>query len=309
MSERSKAAFIFPAFVHSYPEDLFIGLPGAEEVFHALLVRAGDHLSNELSAFDRQSNTFLDNELLTQYITYCFSCSVDQAFKSQGIHPGSSAGYSMGIYASLVNSEVIAYTDGLDLITKAFESIQHCLSDTKYGMASIIGLSRSDLLEQVEISSLKVEITNQNSEFAFVLSGVEKDLDLLLEKASEEGALHVRKMNTSIPYHSSILNNCSYRFGKFVESVPFNFPRYRIISLIDQKIMETPDQLKAEVTRNLFTPLDWYQTQLTMIRSGITEFVECGIDKGLIKNSKFIDGDFSFLTPAGYLKKIGPLKY
>ena len=301
MSERS--AFIFPAFVHSYPEYLFQELPDIEAIFYSLLKSAGNHLGNNLAEFNHRDCNFLENELFTQYITYSYSCSLIQYFRLKGCYPEYSAGYSMGIYAALFNAAVISFTDGLDLITNAFESIQSCAGNKKYGMAGIIGLSRTDINEQINNSGLKVEITNQNSEFAFVLSGVEIDLDIMIEKATNEGALHVRKMNTSIPYHSSILKVCSSLFSRFVDTVPFKQPENPIISLIDQQIPDTPDQLRAEVIRNLFTPLNWFHTQLILIKSGINEFVECGIDKGLIKNSKFINGDYKFFSVPDYLNK------
>jgi [acyl-carrier-protein] S-malonyltransferase len=304
LSELPGSAFIFPAFVHAYPEDLFQGLQGVEPVFFTLLKTAGTHLNNDLSRFSVPSCTFLGNELFTQYITYCYSCSLIQYFNSKDCNSRFSAGYSMGIYATLVNAGVISFTDGLDLITNAFASILSCIGKEKCGMGSIIGLNREDINEQITKNNLKVEITNRNSEFAFVLSGTLKELDFLFERVSEEGALHVRKMNTSIPYHSSILNNCSDDFSQFAETVPFNKSKRLIISLIDQQILDNPVQLREEVIRNLFTPLDWYHTQLVLIESGVTEFVECGIDKGLTKNSKFIDGNISFISPAAFNRRL-----
>jgi malonyl CoA-acyl carrier protein transacylase len=64
-----------------------------------------------------------------------------------------------------------------------------------------------------------------------------------------------------------------------------------IVSLVDQEILLEEDLLKQEVVRNLFTPLNWYQTQLYLQELGVNRFIECGSGKGLVKNARFIEGD------------------
>jgi hypothetical protein len=57
------------------------------------------------------------------------------------------------------------------------------------------------------------------------------------------------------------------------------------------------------VVKNLFTPLNWFRTQSELIKSGINLFIECGMGKNLVKNSKFIEGDYKFYSVCDYLKK------
>jgi malonyl CoA-acyl carrier protein transacylase len=69
-----------------------------------------------------------------------------------------------------------------------------------------------------------------------------------------------------------------------------------IVSLVDQDILLEEHVLKQEVVRNLFTSLNWYETQLYLQELGVTRFVECGSGKGIVKNSKFIEGDAESYT-------------
>ena len=257
-----------------------------------------------LAEFDFVSNNFLRDELKTQYLTYIYSCAVSDIFREKRFIADYSAGYSMGIYAALVNAYIVNFGDGLLMIKKAYETIRKIVQDKKFGMCSIIGLSREDINNMIYSLNLHVEITNQNSDFAFVLSGLHEDVQRLLEAARIEGALHIHLLNVSLPYHSTFLNKTRDSFGDFIEKISFANPQASIISLIDQRILTDPEVLKEEVVKNLFTPLNWFETQSDLLKSGIDLFIECGLGNNLAKNSKFIEGDFKFYTVSGFLNFI-----
>jgi [acyl-carrier-protein] S-malonyltransferase len=171
-------------------------------------------------------------------------------------------------------------------------------------MCSIIGLNRADIKSLILGDDFQVEITNQNSAFAFVISGVHSDILNLQQAATAEGALHTHLLNVSLPYHSAFLKDSKNEFSEFIETIRFEKPRTKIISLVDQQILEEQGAIKDEVIKNLFTPLNWYQTQIEMLRSGVNLLVECGPGKNLVKNAKFIEGEYQFLTITGFLKTI-----
>lgn len=304
MAQQNRSAFIFPAFINEYPENPFEGLPELQDHFQFLLKESSLLVDPSLAEFDFISNNFLWDELRTQYLTYIYSCAVADIFSKKSVIPNYSAGYSMGIYAAFVQANALTFADGLVLIRQAHKTIKNIVRGRKFGMCSIIGLNRDDIKGLISSHLLQVEITNQNSEFAFVLSGLHEDVSRLLEAAVKEGALHTHLLNVSLPYHSSFLKETRHSFGDFVEKISFANPQTKIISLIDQHILKDPTDIKEEVVKNLFTPLNWFRTQSELIKSGINLFVECGIGKNLVKNSKFIEGDFKFYTVSGFLNFI-----
>jgi [acyl-carrier-protein] S-malonyltransferase len=297
-----KSAYIFPAFINEYPENPFSGSAELADRFYDLLNDAASLADHELNQFDFISNHFLQDELKTQYLTYIFSCAVADILNKKKLNPDYGAGYSMGIYAALVHSKVLTFADGLKLIKNAFETIRSIAGDKTYGMCSIIGLSREDIRSLLTSRNFRVDISNQNSGFAFVLSGLYDDIQDLMKDATAEGALHTYLLNVSLPYHSVFLRETRPFFTKFLEKLHFNHPQTKLISLVDQKILYHPEEIKEELTRNLFTPLNWYQTQLELQRIGVGLFVECGLGKNLAKNSKFIDGEYEFLSLSGLIK-------
>jgi [acyl-carrier-protein] S-malonyltransferase len=304
LTQHKKAAFIFPAFINEYPENPFSGLQELQNRFQELLTEASSLVDRDLAGFDFISNHFLWDELKTQYLTYTFSCAVGDILNGKKILPAYSAGYSMGIYAALFHAKVVTFAEGLFMIRNAYETIRNIVQDSKYGMCSIIGLNREDINSIIKLNYLKVEITNQNSGFAFVISGVHADILDLLKDATEEGALHTHLLNVSLPYHSAFLRETKNEFREFIETIRFEKPHTKIISLVDQHILEDKADIKEEVIKNLFTPLNWYKAQSELIRSGVNLFVECGPGKNLVKNAKFIDGDYKFFNACDYLKKL-----
>jgi [acyl-carrier-protein] S-malonyltransferase len=304
LTQHKKSAYIFPAFINEYPENPFSGMQELHDHFHDLLTESASCIDPELAEFDFVSNHFLWDELKTQYLTCIYSCAVAKILDEKKIIPAFSAGYSMGIYAALVHARVVTFADGLLLIKKAYESIRKIIQDHKYGMCSVIGLTREDINRLICSFDLRVEITNQNSDFAFVLSGFHKDIINMIHAATEEGALHTHLLNVSLPYHSGFLKETRHAFSNFIESIRFANPRIKIISLVDQQILQYPSDIKEELIKNLFTPLNWYKTQLELLGSGVNLFVECGPGKNLVKNSKFIEGDYEFYSACDYLKNL-----
>jgi [acyl-carrier-protein] S-malonyltransferase len=288
---QKKLAFVFPPFASDYPEDPFSNLSGFNDHFRKFLSRAAEFADPELIRFDYTANPFLEDELKTQYIAYIQACSLISWFREKGIIPGYSAGYSMGIYAALYQSEVISFLDGLVLIRQAYKEIRKVIPDGGYGMCVIIGFNRDDIEELTRKENLDLHIAIQNSVCSFSISGQSEDLVRFTESAQKEGALNTRILKVSIPYHSTFLRDTGTGFSEFIAQMPFRMPKMPIVSLVDQEILLEEDLLKQEVVRNLFTPLNWYQTQLYLQELGVKRFIECGSGKGLVKNARFIEGD------------------
>jgi malonate decarboxylase epsilon subunit len=289
-------AFVFPAFASDYTDHPGKQLPGFVASFNTLLHSAGNSIDASLMDFSFTGNTFLEDELHTQYLTYIYSCAAANSLRNLGFSPSVNAGYSMGIYASLFDAGSVSFETGLELITLAFHSLSNAIGQAAFGMGSLIGLTGRDIHHLIDQSDLRVEITNQNASHSFVVSGYHEDILKLMELAKEEGALHLRDLEVSIPYHSSFLKEGAMNFAEQISHLEIKKPENQIISLIDQTFLSTPSIIRQEVVNNLFYALNWFRTKQVMLERHISVFVECGPSKGLVKNSKFVDGNFRFYT-------------
>lgn len=290
----SKIALIFPAFVSEYPEDAFGGSALFYKRFYELLGEASRLLNPCLERFDPVNNTFLEDEYKTQLVTYVYSSTVSETFKSKRIHAHFTAGLSMGIYAALYHADSISFETGLRLVSKAWlESIQ-CLKSKQYGMCGIVGLSVQDVESLIAENHLQAEITNISSNYSITLSGLFDHIVTLLELARAEGALHTRLLKASVPYHTGILLQARDSFQSIVEQMPVREPSMPVISLIDQKVLKTEDEVREELVRNLYTHLHWQKTQEALLEKDVGILIECGPGRNLAKNARFIKGDFTF---------------
>ena len=290
MSQK-RLAFVFPPFASDYPDDPFNNLDGFEDCFRKFLSHAAEFSDPDLNLFKIPGNTFLDDELKTQYISYIQACALVSWFRERGVIPAYCCGYSMGIYAALYQAEVISFIDGLVLIRQAYKEIRKIMGSDKYGMCAIIGLNQDDLEQLIERDKMNLKLAIRNSVCSFSISGTSEDILRLTTSALSEGALSARLINVSVPYHSEFLKETLPGFTEFVSQIQFRSPKMPIVSLVDQEILLEEDALKQEVIRNLFTSLNWYETQLYLQELGVNRFVECGSGKGIVKNSRFIEGD------------------
>ncbi len=289
-------AFIFPAFVTEYPEDPSSNLPGFVSYCNFFLQKAATAIDPELIDFNYNAKNFLGDELRTQLMTYLLCCSYSEFLKENNIVPSMCAGYSMGIYAAAYQAGSISFEDGLFLIRNAFMEISKFTAGKKYGMGTVLGLSREDIIQIMDEDSETIEIVNQNSPYSFIFSGSLEEIKKILDKARNEGALNIRLLNVTIPYHSKLLEATKEPFGAFIESLSFKDPEIPIVSLIDQSVLKDSSALEKEIVRNLYTNLNWYYTQLQLQSSGVRSFIECGPGKTLVKNAKFVEGESRFYS-------------
>lgn len=297
---QNKVAFVFPAFAIGYREDQNLLQPGFSEILKSLIRDASQCIDPQLDQFHPTACNFLDDELRNQYMAYIYGCAISGFLHERNINPHFLSGLSMGIYAALKESGAISFTDGLFLIRKAFLEIEVVTRGQEYTMGNVIGLNESDIRNLLERSDPSTQITNQMAEFAFILSGKRLSIEKVLRLAKDEGAFHTRILNTEKPYHSAFLEKTNVRFEPFVRSLDIKNPSLPVLSVIDQSQLLSAEQVVKEITRNLYLPFNWYQTQLRLQKMGVWYFYECGSSQNLAKNAKFISGSSVFLSLNSY---------
>jgi len=287
-----KTVHIFPAFVSEYTGKEIISLSKYKNVFADYLILASKELNKDLSDFDLVSNNYLDHQLKSQYIQFIFGCSFSDILYEENIIPDYTAGYSMGVYASLYHSKSFDFQTGLNLIKNAYHIIKSTLPHISYGMAVIGGVEMKDVKCIIINNSLNAEVININNQNSYVVSGVKNDIEMLVSIAKDEGALHTRIMNIGFPYHSTCLNEAAVEFGAFLANINIQKPELKVISSIDQRVINSEAEIKKELADNINKKINWLDTFNLFLLSGTKNFLECGAGESLTKIGKFIDGDF-----------------
>lgn len=301
----SKNAIVFPAFVTE-----FIGFETDELNALGLDVKpyfelAAEVCGKELLSFDVREKSFVQDELMIQYVTYIYSCAVSDVLKKNNIQSHHVAGYSMGIYAALYHAESLSFIDGLQTIQSAFCFMKAGLPEQTFAMGLTGGLEIGDIRILLDKVAPATHIINSNNRHSFVYSGPAAEIEAVIHEAREEGALMTRVMNVSIPYHSPYLDNASVIFAGFLETVDVYDPVIPVTSSLTQKILTTAAEVRAELSDNLSHPFRWFETIQQFLSQGVTTIYECGAGEGLSKINKFIDGDYKTINLKSLRKQLG----
>jgi len=293
----SGIVFLFPAFANDYKEDQSRIIPGYADLFKVFLDRASDRVDTTLSFFNPDTHNFLDHALFNQYIAYIQSCTCAYLLRNKGLKPKILAGYSMGIYAALFDSGSITFETGLNLIQNAYQEIRNVTQDHDFSMCSIIGLDMDDIYQLIGQTDPETEISNQNGEFSFVLSGRLSSVQSIVSKAKKEGAIHTHIFDVHEPYHSGFLRRTESGFTKLVDQIHLIDPETPILSAINQRQLNSVLQIKSELVSNLYQPFNWYKTHIKLTDLGYKIFIECSPLSALIKIARFIPGKAKYFSP------------
>lgn len=290
---REKLAFIYPAFVLKYTAKEISILEKNKVPFSKKLLEVSDYTGEDLSDFDIVNNNFLSDELKNQYLSYIFSCTFSDILKENRVDADYIAGFSMGLYAALYKAGSIDFKTGSLIIKDVFYAIKDIVAGKDFSMASVIGFSIEDITGYLQKFS-SIECVVQNGEHSFVLSGPAKDVGLALEYFQEEGAIHLSRFSVSCPYHSSVLSPYKSLFEKLLEKYTIKDTILPITSFIDNRQVNTVEELKEEIVRNIISPLNFYNSVIYLQKQGVNSIIEVGPGDSLTKSSKFIEGDFEF---------------
>jgi [acyl-carrier-protein] S-malonyltransferase len=285
-----KTAHLFPAFVPEY-----LGIESSVIGHHILmqkLEKASEVVGRDITDFDISNHNYLDAPLASQYITYVMSCCVSDMLHNNRKFPDFVSAFSMGIYAALYHCKAISFETGLQMIVNAYNHIEKHMPDEKMGMCVIGGLSQDDVQGIMRSYVDKVNIINQNSEFSFILSGHHHALLRIIDNAKADGALQTRLLPVTHPYHSSILKNAAEDFARDIKEMRFSESIFPIVSAMNQKIINSKEEIISELIKNLYQPFQWWKTFDFLLASGVNVFIECGAGESLYKVGKFIPGEF-----------------
>jgi len=292
-----KICSLFPAFGNEFTgsENQFIleFSSNAKEFF----LEASVILKIDFELFNLTNENVIKDELTAQYLTYVYSSIISKVLKHHVKLSPYCAGYSMGLYSALFHSEAISFQDGILLIQKAFELINNDLKKLKYGMASVVGLDINDVDKILKKFEKKVLVANINNKTSFVISGVSEYIKKAVELFKKEGALSVKELPISTPYHTQFVTSATKnKFKDFIKKIKIKKPIFKIVSCLDQRIINSKEEISLELVNNLSKKQDWHSTMIKLINLKNDSFFEAGPGKSLAKISRFIDGEFKFYT-------------
>jgi len=282
-----KIAFLFPGQGSQYVgmgSELARAFPEAQKVFE-LVDEVCQKPISKLCFNGPMDELTLTANLQPAVTAVSLACLV--ALNRSGIKPDVSAGHSLGEYAALVASGVLSGPDALALVNKRGELMHRESLEHPGTMAAVIGLSIGEVEQMVaDVRENEVlGVANHNTAEQIVITGEKSSVSRAMAMAKEKGGKAI-PLKVSGAWHCSLMDKAVGDFREFLEGFTFSEPKTAILFNATAGEEKNPSKIKDIMSRQLISPVRWYDIIQKMIENGTNVFVEVGpktVLSGLMK--------------------------
>jgi [acyl-carrier-protein] S-malonyltransferase len=220
--------------------------------------------------------------------------------KCPDLKPSYAAGHSMGEITALVAAGALSFEDGLRLVRRRGEAMQHAGEIHPGGMAAVLGMSIPEVESICAEASAQtpgvVGVANDNCPGQIVISGHEDALNIAAELLAERGARKVVRLAVSIAAHSPLMVPAQDRFNQALGETTFHPTGFPVIgngnAIPITSVKEILDDLSAQLT----VRVRWTESIRYLIEQGVGRFIEIGSGSVLTGLLRRIDRDVTGIS-------------
>ena len=197
------------------------------------------------------------------------------------------AGLSLGEYTALVFAGALSFADALRVVERRGQAMQQAADATPSGMLSVLLLDR-EKVESIRAKAAEagvLEIANYLCPGNLVLSGEKAACAKAEELATQEGGRGV-PLAVAGAFHTQLMKPADQRLAEALAKVSISKPRIPVLSNVDAQAHDDPEQIRANLVKQVVGPVLWEDSMRAMLQRGIDEFYEVGpgrVLRGLLK--------------------------
>lgn len=209
--------------------------------------------------------------------------------RKEGLVPSLVAGHSLGEYSALYAAGVIGLADTFRLVAERGRLMQREAEKNPGTMLAAIGLdiaAINGLLKELEGEGV-AQVANHNTREQIVVTGQKDALVKLSTKISARGGKAI-PLKVSGPWHSSLLKDAVGDYETFMNGIKFHSPSVPILFNVTASSVGGPEEIRKIMSRQICSPVRWYEMMQKMVAEGVSIFVEVGPKKvlsGLLKKT------------------------
>lgn len=282
--QRRNVAYVFPG-----QGSQFVGMgkslvehsPGARDVF----AQADETLHFPLTQLcmegpaDELRDTVNAQPAILTMSMACLAALREQLGEAaQRVQPRLVAGHSLGEYSALVAAGVLDFATAVQLVRERGRLMKETGDRTPGGMAAVIGLDANVLEDVCRRATAQGVVcpANYNSPGQTVISGELAALSAAIELAVASGAQRVIRLAVSIASHSPVMQLASEQFTDVMNRFRLQDAVIPIVSDISARVLVSAEEIRAELSRQLYSSVRWTDTVREMLAADITTYVEIG---------------------------------
>jgi len=208
-----------------------------------------------------------------------------------GAVPAVLAGHSLGEYTALVCAGALNFQEAVSLVEERGRCMQSAVPAGTGAMAAILGLDDiavAVVCEQAAAGDV-VSPVNYNSPGQVVIAGHVGAVERAIVLAKEAGAKRAVQLPVSVPSHCALMRPAAKQFADRLNKAVIKTPLIKIIQNVDATLHDDPDTIRANLDRQLYSPVQWVGSVQAMGKQGVVRIIEAGPGKVLTGLCKRID--------------------
>lgn len=195
--------------------------------------------------------------------------------------PDMVAGHSLGEFSALVANGTLEFEDALKLVLVRAQAMQAACEKNPSTMAAILGLDDKKV-EDICASIQEIVVpANYNCPGQIVISGSIKGIETACALLKEAGAKRALPLQVGGAFHSPLMQPAKEELETAISRTKFHNPNCAVYQNAVARAVHDPQEIQANLVRQLTAPVRWTQSVECMIDNGAGRFTECGPGKVL----------------------------